>query len=104
LHSTGRSVTLGRRGVAEHRGPVTSRRGSPSVDQQTQLLALVIALAVLAIAVVLILNRQRRDREDATRESPFGTSTEGEKRCPKCGMGNLWTDRTCITCGARLPG
>ena len=74
------------------------------VDQQTQLLALVIAIGVLAIAILLIRNRQRRDRQDASGESPFATSTEGEKRCPKCGMGNLWTDKTCISCGARLPG
>jgi hypothetical protein len=74
------------------------------VDQQTQLLALVIAVAVLAVAILLIRNRQRRDRKDAAGESPYATSTEGEKRCPKCGMGNLWTDRTCISCGARLPG
>ena len=74
------------------------------MDQQTQLLALVIAVAVLAIAIVLIRNRQRRDRRDATGESPYATSTEGEKRCPKCGMGNLWTDRTCISCGATLRG
>jgi len=74
------------------------------VDQRTQLLALVIAVAVLAIAILLIRNRQRRERQDATAESLYATSTEGEKRCPKCGMGNLWTDRTCISCGARLPG
>ena len=74
------------------------------MDQPTQLLALLIAVAVLALAIGLIANRQRRERRDATGESPFGTSTEGEKRCPKCGMGNLWTDRTCISCGARLPG
>jgi len=74
------------------------------VDQQTQLLALVIAVAVLAVAILLIRNRQRCDRQDAAGESPYATSTEGEKRCPKCGMGNLWTDRTCISCGARLPG
>lgn len=74
------------------------------MDQSTQLLALAIAIAVVVAAILLIVNRQRREQEDATRESPFGTSTEGEKRCPKCGMGNLWTDRTCITCGARLPG
>ena len=74
------------------------------MDQQTQLLGLVIAVAVLAVAILLIRNRQRRDRKDAAGESPYATSTEGEKRCPKCGMGNLWTDRTCISCGARLPG
>jgi hypothetical protein len=74
------------------------------VDQQTQLLALAIAVLVGVAAILLIVRRQRRDREDRTRESPFGSSTEGEKRCPKCGMGNLWTDKTCISCGARLPG
>ncbi|HEX5015063.1 MAG TPA: hypothetical protein VFV72_12990 [Candidatus Limnocylindrales bacterium] len=74
------------------------------MDQQTQLFALAIAVAVVALAIVLILNRQRRDREEAAGESPFATSTEGEKRCPKCGMGNMWTDRTCISCGTRLKG
>jgi hypothetical protein len=74
------------------------------VDQPTQLLALAIAVLVGVVAILLIVNRQRRDREDRTRESPFGSSTEGEKRCPKCGMGNLWTQKTCISCGSRLPG
>lgn len=74
------------------------------MDQQTQLLALAIAIVVIIVAIVLIMNRQRREREDATAESPFAISTEGEKRCPKCGMGNLWTDTTCISCGAHLKG
>jgi len=74
------------------------------VDQQTQLLALAISVMVVIVAIVLIMNRQRHDREDAAAESPFATSTEGEKRCPKCGMGNMWTDTTCISCGARLKG
>ena len=74
------------------------------MDQRTQLLALMIAVAVVAIAILLIRNRQRRDQQDKTGESMYATSTEGEKRCPKCGMGNLWTDRTCISCGARLRG
>jgi hypothetical protein len=74
------------------------------VDPQTQLLALAIAVLVGVAAMLLIVNRQRREREDRTRESPFATSTEGEKRCPKCGMGNLWTDKTCISCKAPLPG
>jgi hypothetical protein len=104
LHSGIRSVTLRSRGVVRRRGPVHQPSRDLSVDQSTQLLALVIALAVVIAAILLIMNRQRHDRADATRENPFGTSTEGEKRCPKCGMGNLWTDRNCITCGARLPG
>ena len=56
------------------------------------------------LALLLIMNRQRQQREDATRENPYAVSTEGEKRCPKCGMGNLWTDSTCISCKAKLPG
>ena len=75
------------------------------MDQTTQLLALIVSLAVVIITIFLIRDRQRRDRTEATAaESPFATSTEGEKRCPNCGMGNLWTDRNCISCNARLPG
>ena len=74
------------------------------MDPQTQLLALSIAVLVGVIAILLIVNRQRRERDAANRESPFATSTEGEKRCPRCGMGNLWTDKTCISCHASLPG
>jgi hypothetical protein len=74
------------------------------VDQSTQLLALSIAVAIVVVALLLIMNRQRQQREDATRENPYAVSTEGEKRCPKCGMGNLWTDSRCISCKAKLPG
>jgi hypothetical protein len=69
---------------------------------QTQLLALTMAAAIGILATLVILRRQRRDAEPIT--SPYAVSTEGEKRCPKCGMGNLWTDRNCIACKARLPG
>ena len=74
------------------------------MEPTTQLLLLIGSVGVLALALVTIKRRQRLEREGATRESPFGTSTEGEKRCPNCGMGNLWTDRNCISCKARLPG
>ncbi|HEU4920348.1 MAG TPA: hypothetical protein VFT20_11465 [Candidatus Limnocylindrales bacterium] len=74
------------------------------MDQSTQLLFLVLAALVGVFATLLIMRRQRADTEAATRESPFAVSTEGEKRCPNCGMGNLWTDRECISCKARLPG
>lgn len=64
-----------------------------------------LAAAVLGVAAaLLILRRQRHDRADATRETPFATSTEGMKRCPTCGFGNLVTDSTCSSCGKRLPG
>jgi hypothetical protein len=62
------------------------------------LLAAVI-LAVLAITILL-----RRPQPATAPDSPYAASTEGETRCPRCSMGNLWTDRTCISCGARLPG
>jgi predicted RNA-binding Zn-ribbon protein involved in translation (DUF1610 family) len=51
-----------------------------------------------------MLRRQRRDREATTRESPYATSTEGQKRCPNCGAYNAWTDRNCVSCGRKLPG
>lgn len=74
------------------------------MDQLTQVLLLIAAVGVLALAAVTIRRRQRLEREAVTRENPFGTSTEGEKRCPSCGMGNMWTVRNCISCNARLPG
>ena len=37
-------------------------------------------------------------------ESPFAVSTEGDKICPNCGMGNLWTERKCSACGRKLQG
>ena len=74
------------------------------MDQTTQLLLLVLAALVGVFATLVTLRRQRSEKEAATRESPYAVSTEGEKRCPNCGMGNLWTDRNCISCKARLPG
>jgi hypothetical protein len=104
LQSGSRSVRIQRRGVVGRRGLGHQPPRIATVDQSTQLLVLAIAALVGVVAIVLIANRQRRDREDAKAESPYATSTEGEKRCPKCGMGNLWTDRNCISCNARLPG
>ncbi|HEX5590844.1 MAG TPA: hypothetical protein VFX65_11195 [Candidatus Limnocylindrales bacterium] len=61
------------------------------------------ALATAALAGILAsLSILRRDRK--VPESPFAVSTEGEKRCPRCGLGNQWTDRTCAGCGASLRG
>lgn len=74
------------------------------MDQTTQLLALVVAAAIGALSTLVILRRQRRDMEALTRESPYAVSTEGMKRCPNCGFGNLVTDRDCSSCGRRLPG
>jgi hypothetical protein len=73
------------------------------MDQTQQLLAMTVVAAVGILATLVILRRERRAKEPPA-ESQFATSTEGEKRCPSCGMGNLWTGRTCISCGADLPG
>jgi hypothetical protein len=74
------------------------------MDQTTQLLVLTAAAALGILATLGILRRQRIDRGQATRENPYATSTEGQKRCPSCGMFNQWTDRNCIACGRKLPG
>lgn len=74
------------------------------MEQTTQILALVLAAAIGIAAVVLILRRDRVKTEETTRETPFAVATEGMKRCPSCGMGNLVTDDTCSSCGKRLPG
>ena len=65
---------------------------------------LVILVAVGISTMLMLVGRDPRGARATAVESPFAASTEGEKRCPKCGMGNLWTDATCISCGARLPG
>ncbi|HET7495316.1 MAG TPA: hypothetical protein VFJ80_07690 [Candidatus Limnocylindrales bacterium] len=74
------------------------------MDQTSALLVVVVVAVLGLVAVLAILRRQRHDDEDAGRESPFAASTEGMKRCPNCGTGNLVTDSTCSTCGRRLPG
>lgn len=74
------------------------------MDQTTQILALVLVAAVGIAAAVVILRRDRVKAEEATRETPYAVATEGMKRCPSCGMGNLVGDATCSSCGKRLPG
>ncbi len=74
------------------------------MDQTTILFALIVAAALGIVATLLILRRERTEAESSTRESPFAVSTEGMKRCPNCGVGNLVTDRDCSSCGRRLPG
>ena len=74
------------------------------MDQTTILLGLIAAAAIGIVATLGILRRQRQDTAAATRENPYGVSTEGMKRCPKCGVANLVNDRTCNSCGKQLPG
>jgi hypothetical protein len=73
------------------------------MDETQQVIALTVALAVGLLAMLVVIRRQRREAAPPV-ENLYAASTEGEKRCPKCGMGNLWTDRNCISCGTRLPG
>lgn len=73
------------------------------MDQTTQALALVAAAVIGIVAVLGILRRERHQVEEASQESPFAISTEGMKRCPHCGVGNLVTDATCSSCGRNLP-
>ena len=70
-------------------------------------LAIPVALVVVVIALILIIIRQRDEARQASPDpakTTFAVSTEGMKRCPNCGMGNLVTDVTCSSCGKRLAG
>jgi hypothetical protein len=74
------------------------------MDQTTMLLALIIAAGLGLMATLAIVRRERRRTETEATDQQFAVSTEGQKRCPACGMGNLVTDATCVSCGQRLPG
>jgi hypothetical protein len=71
---------------------------------QTLIVVLALAIAVLLGAVARIIARPEAPVGQAAAESPIAVSTEGSKVCPKCGMGNLWTERTCSACGIALKG
>jgi hypothetical protein len=73
------------------------------MDQDTWLSIIIVAALVGLGAVVVIVLRRWRDAAQASRESPFAASTEGEKLCPRCGGGNPAADDRCIYCGASLP-
>ena len=73
------------------------------MDQTLAILGMTLAAGVGILATLGIL-RKERTATAGPRESPFAASTEGEKRCPKCGMGNLWMQANCISCGAKLQG
>jgi hypothetical protein len=69
-----------------------------------QTLLLVLAIVVIVALVAWGVLRTRPSSGRKAEDSPFGTSTEGMKICPKCGMGNLWTERRCSACGRPLAG
>ena len=72
--------------------------------EQVYLAALVLAIVVVMVALARILVRPRSPVSEGVAESPFAVSTEGMKVCPKCGMGNLWTESRCSSCAAALKG
>ena len=73
--------------------------------EQVVLVGLVLAIVVVMVSLARIVVRPRSPVSDAPAERPsFGVSTEGMKVCPKCGMGNLWTESRCISCSAALRG
>jgi hypothetical protein len=71
---------------------------------QTFLLALAVALVVALAALGRMATRQPAASGQAAGDTSMGVATEGMKVCPKCRMGNLWTERTCINCGTKLKG
>ena len=72
---------------------------------QTYLVLLGIAILVAVGMGLRIRSRVLADRADQSPvESPFAVSTEGDKICPNCGMGNLWPERRCSACGRPLKG
>jgi hypothetical protein len=71
---------------------------------QTFLLALVVAFVVALAAIGRIATGSTSTSGQAAPDTGIGTSREGMKLCPKCSMGNMWTERTCISCGTRLKG
>jgi hypothetical protein len=74
-----------------------------SYEMQVFLL-LTAALVALFAALFVMLKEHREAAAAAVAALDLGVSTEGQKLCPHCGMGNLWMDRNCISCGKRLPG
>lgn len=67
-------------------------------------IVLAVAVIVAVVAVDSIRHRRRRPATLEGDDSELAVSTEGMKVCPNCGMGNLWTDRTCMSCKAPLKG
>jgi hypothetical protein len=65
---------------------------------------ILVLIAAIGMLSTLFMLRRQRIASMGPIESPFATSTEGEKRCLKCGLGNLVTSATCAGCDAKLPG
>ncbi len=73
------------------------------MDLTTILVLLIVVATVGVVAVAAILDRDRSTAAKTSRATRFASSTEGMRRCPSCGVGNLVTADTCSGCGKRLP-
>jgi hypothetical protein len=69
---------------------------------ETLLLLLALVLTVVIASIAVLKSRTQREALTAGAPSRFAASTEGMSVCPKCGMGNLWTERRCSACGTSL--
>ena len=74
------------------------------MDQTLLFVLLLVAVAAIVGAALAMRSRDQAAAATPDSDTQFATSTEGMKVCPKCGMGNLWTDRACISCRAPLKG
>jgi hypothetical protein len=72
------------------------------MDQTTSLVLLIGAAFVGVVAVGFILRRNSSATSAQAADRPYAASTEGMKRCPNCGVGNLVTESKCSNCGKRL--
>jgi hypothetical protein len=72
--------------------------------EQAMLIVLLITAAAGGVLALLAITRGSPAPNHASaNESPYAASTEGMKRCPSCGVGNLVTEQRCSACGKRLP-
>lgn len=67
-------------------------------------LLLLLVVAIIAALTAFGLATRHRPAPEPPDSGGLATSTEGMKVCPKCGMGNLWTERSCSACGTALRG
>ena len=65
---------------------------------------LLLTAALVAFFAALFVTLKEHRQAVAAGTVDLAVPTEGQKLCPHCGMGNLWMDRSCISCGKRLPG
>jgi hypothetical protein len=73
------------------------------MDVQTLLTFLIVFALVGGIAAAFIALRVDREQHEEPIEYAFTAASEGMTRCRRCGMGNLVTDSSCVSCGAALP-